>query len=448
MTRCDGLDVGLGAPYDRRSVSRRGNRPTPVSTNVARAMGRHRSRPLLDFVTLTSDMRTQLALASLALAAPAAAQSPIYGVDVRNNEFFSTTTDDFVGNYVGSATVTQNFYGLDFDASATTLWAIDDATGEVATIDLATGLPTPNGAILSGPTEGLTGLTADPNGTDWWLVEYDGNVMPVESRLYRGDVSTGAFNLVGTIATDELFIDISMDSQGNLYGMSLSDELWEIDTTTGSGFVLGDIGWPANFAQGMDFDWSTDTLFATIYTGGGTGVFVELDTITGFGTFIQNTQPLNAEMEMAVQSPVGGGGPGIGTNYCVTNPNSTGSAAAMSAVGSATVADNDVTLIASNMPPMQFGIFVTSLTQAQVPLADGNLCVGGTIGRYQGPGLIQQVDMNGEFSLTIDVTAIPQGAVAVGAQPGDSWNFQAWFRDVTMTGPTSNLTDGLEITFN
>ena len=30
--------------------------------------------------------------------------------------------------------------------------------------------------------------------------------------------------------------------------------------------------------------------------------------------------------------------------------------------------------------------------------------------------------------------------------PGDTWNFQAWFRDMN-PGPTSNFTDGVAVTF-
>ena len=146
----------------------------------------------------------------------------------------------------------------------------------------------------------------------------------------------------------------------------------------------------------------------------------------------------------------GTSGPGpIGTNYCAPNANSTGVAGEMSAFGTTAISDNDVTLTASNLPVAQFGIFVTSLTSGFTPnVGSGNLCVDGNIGRYQQPGQIQQVDANGEFSLTIDLTAMPQGTVPVAVMPGETWYFQAWHRDFSAGGGnTSNLTDGLEITF-
>lgn len=146
----------------------------------------------------------------------------------------------------------------------------------------------------------------------------------------------------------------------------------------------------------------------------------------------------------------GGGGGLILTNYCTAVPNSTGVAGVMSAFGSSIVANNDVTIVASNLPPNQFGIFVTSRMQGFVPMtggqSNGNLCVGGTIGRFVGPGQIVNSGAGGTFSITIDLTAIPEGGMFATVMPGDDWNFQAWFRDGVGAG--SNLTDGIEVSFN
>ena len=145
----------------------------------------------------------------------------------------------------------------------------------------------------------------------------------------------------------------------------------------------------------------------------------------------------------------GMGGP-IGSLYC--NPaimNSTGSAGTMSAIGSTVAADNDVTLTASSLPANQFGIFVTSMTQAFVPGAggtsNGDLCLGGSLGRYSAAGQILSSGGNGEFSLALDLTQTPQGAGFVTVMSGETWNFQAWYRDGVGVG--SNFTDGLEISF-
>jgi len=137
----------------------------------------------------------------------------------------------------------------------------------------------------------------------------------------------------------------------------------------------------------------------------------------------------------------------IGTAYCPATVNSTGAAASITAEGQISAAANDVTLTAADMPAFQFGIFLTSETQGMAPVASGTLCLGGTVVRFQGPGQILQANANGEFSLQIDTTAIPAG-VPTPIQAGDTWNFQAWFRDTNPMGPTANFTNGVSVAFN
>ena len=138
----------------------------------------------------------------------------------------------------------------------------------------------------------------------------------------------------------------------------------------------------------------------------------------------------------------------IGSNYCAANANSTGSPGAMSAFGFTSVAANDVTLTASNLPPGQFGIFVTSASSGFIPNpagSNGNLCLTGSLGRFVSPGQILFIDGTGEASLAIDLTAIPSGAGTVAVVAGDTRYFQAWHRDGV--GGGSNFTEGLQISF-
>ncbi len=143
-------------------------------------------------------------------------------------------------------------------------------------------------------------------------------------------------------------------------------------------------------------------------------------------------------------------GVGIGMNYCTPVVNSTGVAAAMSAVGSTTVSDNSVLLAGSDLPAFAFAFFITSQVQgfAMNPGgSSGNLCLGGSIGRYVGPGQIQQAGTGGTISLGIDLTQVPQPLGFVSVAAGETWNYQAWYRDSGPTGATSNFTDGLSVTF-
>jgi hypothetical protein len=143
-------------------------------------------------------------------------------------------------------------------------------------------------------------------------------------------------------------------------------------------------------------------------------------------------------------------GGGVGTSYCTANPNSTGQTGLLSGVGSASVAANDLTLVATRLPNNAFGYFITSLTQAVTPNPGGSqgiLCVGGQIGRYVGPGQILNTGTTGSFSLLLNLTQIPTPAGPVPAVVGQTRNFQSWHRDAVSGAATSNFTSGLSITF-
>ncbi|MDA1266835.1 MAG: hypothetical protein O2816_17280, partial [Planctomycetota bacterium] len=52
----------------------------------------------------------------------------------------------------------------------------------------------------------------------------------------------------------------------------------------------------------------------------------------------------------------------------------------------------------------------------------------------------------GEFSLQLNLSAVPTPLGDVAIQPGETWYWQAWYRD-NNPAPTSNFTDGVCITF-
>jgi hypothetical protein len=145
-----------------------------------------------------------------------------------------------------------------------------------------------------------------------------------------------------------------------------------------------------------------------------------------------------------------GGGP-LGTNYCSPAvPNSTGSSGEISATGSRLVIDNDVTLTADLLPNNAFGYFLTSQTQGLVQQpggSSGNLCLGGSIGRYVGAGQILNTGTVGMFSLVLDLTQTPQPTGFVAIAAGETWHFQCWHRDAIGGVATSNFTDGYSILF-
>jgi hypothetical protein len=133
----------------------------------------------------------------------------------------------------------------------------------------------------------------------------------------------------------------------------------------------------------------------------------------------------------------------FGIDYCATNQNSTGSVARISAQGDCDVAANDILLSATQLPPNKFGYFLLSQNQAFFANpggSQGNLCIGGPIGRFQAQ--VQNSGPAGAFAITVDLTNIPLfGAILA----GETWNFTCWYRDV---GGASNFTGGIEIPFN
>jgi len=157
-----------------------------------------------------------------------------------------------------------------------------------------------------------------------------------------------------------------------------------------------------------------------------------------------------ADPAVSVCGPMGGMGQPIVTNYCTATANSTGQ------LGSITAQNIDLNartmeLAAANLPASVFALSIVSRTQGFVANpggSSGNLCLSGTIGRYFG-GAILQTSGAGTLleSGSLDLMPIPPNGVAV--QPGDTWYFQYWHRDI-ISGlgiPTSNYTDGVRVIF-
>ena len=140
----------------------------------------------------------------------------------------------------------------------------------------------------------------------------------------------------------------------------------------------------------------------------------------------------------------------VGSSYCTANVNSTGATGAINGQGSSFAADLNLTLGATQLPANSFGFFLASQNSGFTPNpggSQGNLCLSGSIGRYVGPGQIQNAGSAGEVSLALDLTQIPQPTGFVSVAAGETWNFQCWYRDAIGGTATSNFTDGLTIDF-
>ena len=143
-------------------------------------------------------------------------------------------------------------------------------------------------------------------------------------------------------------------------------------------------------------------------------------------------------------------GSNVGLNFCgPANTNSAGLQGQISLLGNPVAAQNSLKMNAQFLPNSAFGFFIAGPTQGFVMNpggSEGNLCLSGAIGRYVGPGQIQNTGATGTMSLPIDLTNVPTPSGFTALTAGQTWNFQAWHRDISPAGATSNFTDAVSIT--
>lgn len=272
----------------------------------------------------------------------------------------------------------------------------------------------------------FTGDTDAPVANDEFIVR-NGVITIREGDTVDGEVITGAIEGAFLNEQNQLaYIWDIVEGTGNVEALFLDDQLlmkegdevdWDGDGTVDPGVVLTDF-------TGI----SSLTLSAT------GSVYFTADVDVN-GTILEGYFRI--------------GDNSLGTNYCMAVANSTGLAGVMSATGSDMVANNSLTLGASQLPSNQFGIFVTSQSATMGTPAmgsDGIICLGGFVGRFTSPSQIVNSAAGGAFSLAVDLNAFPQSGGAAPVMSGQTWFFQAWHRDTVGLG--SNFTDGLEIPFN
>jgi len=188
-------------------------------------------------------------------------------IDPQTGTVFAQTfiDDDFSQHFfiaTGGGTLAQNAYGF-----------VDTSTGAVNQLGVLSGVPATGTWVSAAwdPTSGTVYAVIVPGG---------GN-----NQLFVIDVDTGTGTLVGTISglvAGSIVIAIAIDAAGLLYGLEIIDDVFiAIDKTDATGAVIGPVGVNANFAQDMDFDRSTGTLYWASYLGGGNSNIRIINTSTG-----------------------------------------------------------------------------------------------------------------------------------------------------------------------
>ncbi|MEM6570853.1 MAG: hypothetical protein AAF957_20745 [Planctomycetota bacterium] len=242
--------------------------------------------------------------------------------------------------------------------------------------------------------------------------------------------------------------NLTSDISANSFSVSLpcgpvtSSELFFRDVDSHSGDPYDPTDW--TFAQtGTELTWTGGDFAANPNSNA-----IRWGTLYNFG-FTADAAPVmgNASLglfksggELTEQIAV----PGTGfETYCTATTNSTGSPADMIPSGSALISSNDINFLVTQLPFNSFGYMIMAQGQQQVPLASGsqgNLCVGGganTIYRFSLSPL--NSGFFGFVNFSPDLTNLPAGLVVM---PGETWNFQYWFRDAnpSVTSNTSNAT--------
>ena len=134
----------------------------------------------------------------------------------------------------------------------------------------------------------------------------------------------------------------------------------------------------------------------------------------------------------------------IGTNYCSAASNSTGGPAVISAV-EAPQPEQLPRADLREMPNSQFSYFICGQ-------ASGFIAGPGGSGQPLHPrptGALPEPDpehRHDRFSVDHGRPDLDPRDPVVAVQPGDTWFFQAWYRDNNPT-PTSNFSDGIQIDF-
>ncbi len=380
---------------------------------------------------------TSLLGAACTLAPLASAQVRLLGVDTIGPALFEIDTTSGVRTLVGPLVGISGAIGaLAWDPVAGILYMTSTSNDALWQLDPNTQVATLIGPFNVGGAEVMHGIELDS--TTGVLYGKSTNVSG-GGDFYSIDKVTGQATAIGTTGIGG-FGGLEWINGTMYFSDTGGDSLYTIDIATGTVTLIGAYG----IAGSVGIGFAYDPAFGLLANDNVTDSLYSINTATGVATLIG---ALGSSNVISLEF-VGTGS--LGTPYCTANANSTGVPGVLRATGSEAVASNNLRLTASSLPQSSFGYFLASMTQGNNPNPGGSqgvLCVASSIGRYLGPGQIQNTGAAGAISLDVDLTQTPTpiGPVAIAA--GEVWNFQAWHRDSVGGAATSNFTEGLSVTF-
>jgi len=187
-----------------------------------------------------------------------------------------------------------------------TLYAIDDASKTLLTLDQSSGQAAP----VDG-REGNTGLTRASNFDFGLTFDCDGNLFASsDSRrsLYRLNTTTGQATVVGSDGSLGAQISGLAARYDGVYGIGSSgdENLYRIDTTTGTASLVGPLGANLRFSDGgLDFDGAGQLWGVADMTGASINpepsVVFKIDVASGAAT--RSSTTLSGVESLAITAP-------------------------------------------------------------------------------------------------------------------------------------------------
>ncbi|MGQ9836131.1 MAG: carboxypeptidase regulatory-like domain-containing protein [Thermoanaerobaculaceae bacterium] len=228
-----------------------------------------------------------------------------YGIDLSNKLLLNWPDITVPGTATTVGPDTNNDFAGDFVlGDFSKLYVLDFTNNQLAYLDTSTGARTIVGSATPSGGHQWTGMAASPTGTI-----YASATDCSSSTLYTIDKNTGAATLIGTITNTPCAINLAIDPAGQwLYAVDIvNNNLVKIDPSTAAGTIVGSVGIDASYAQGMDFDDLTGTLYwASFNFTSSSGELRVIDTTTGASTLV-GAFPGGAEIDaLAIKTFSGG----------------------------------------------------------------------------------------------------------------------------------------------
>lgn len=322
----------------------------------------------------------------------------------------------------------------------------ENATSEIWRIDRTTWETTVEAQLEApeGETHGrFTGLEQQPSGR--LITVFCGSDSPFGVQTTRHlaivDASRSSTDFMILRGLDEeltsqLFLPLTLDSRGVPIALvhSLSDLTHNVEIDLATGVVSeGSLSAPEFLSWGL-----VQSNAGESYAADSIGRFSKLDPATGDWNLVFNGQfYISYLWDMTLTNS------SVGNDFevvCSSLPNSNDQVSTLEFIGSSAVSENDLTLVARNVPLASTGFYLMGEIEAITPLGLGLLCIHSPIHRDLG----SLNHTGGTFAYSVDLGALANGQPAIA---GTRQIFQYWHRDFENGMPTTSLSDAIAVTF-